>query len=143
MKRQPDRPGAYSVSELAARTGVHLETVRFYERKGLLPEPDRTAGGHRKYTEDDAKRLEFILRAKDVGFTLKEIAVLVSLREADGQDSCAEVMELARRKIDEIDAKVRALHDMREALLHFYSCCPEIDIARCEVLKGISNHDQG
>lgn len=70
-----------TVSKLAKAAGVNLETVRFYERKRLLPKPDRTSGGHRLYSPDDIERLRFIQRAKFVGFTLREIAVLARLRD--------------------------------------------------------------
>jgi len=76
-----------TVGELSKQAGVNLETVRFYEKQRLLPEPERTPGGHRLYTQDDVDRLSFIQRAKWVGFTLKEIRTLMRVREADPTES--------------------------------------------------------
>lgn len=133
-----------TVSKLAKEAGVNLETVRFYERQRLLPKPDRTSGGHRLYDRPDVERLRFIQRAKSVGFTLKEIAVLTHLRDEDPQASCDDAMELARRKLAEIDAKLRDLKEMRKALTGFIESCPEKDIAHCHVMQGLegANHAQ-
>jgi DNA-binding transcriptional MerR regulator len=126
-----------TVSKLARETGVNLETVRFYEKQRLLPKPERTMGGHRLYSGEDVQRLRFILRAKSVGFTLKEIAVLSRLREEDPGASCDDAMDLARRKIDEIDAKLHDLREMRKALKGFVDACPEQDLAHCHVMQGL------
>jgi DNA-binding transcriptional MerR regulator len=126
-----------TVGELSKRAGVNLETVRFYEKEKLLPEPERTSGGHRIYTEEDVERLEFIQRAKWVGFTLKEIRKLMRVREADPTGSCEDAMDLARAKVAEIDQKLSELGKMRTALQQFLDCCPEIDVGHCQVLKGL------
>lgn len=127
-----------TVSKLARQAGVNLETVRFYEKQRLLPKPERTSGGHRLYSEDDVGRLRFIQRAKSVGFTLKEISVLARLREDDPAESCEDAMELARRKVTEIDAKIRDLQEMRKALNGFIKSCPEQDLGHCQVMQGLS-----
>ncbi|MEZ5993381.1 MAG: heavy metal-responsive transcriptional regulator [Planctomycetota bacterium] len=126
-----------TVGELARQTGVNLETVRFYEKQKLLPEPERTPGGHRLYTHDDVERLSFIQRAKWVGFTLKEIRTLMRVREADPTDSCEDAMDLARHKVAEIDEKLRELHSMRDALQTFLDTCPETDAGHCHVIQGL------
>jgi Hg(II)-responsive transcriptional regulator len=117
-----------TVGELASQAGVNLETVRFYERQRVMPEPERTSGGHRIYTEDDLERLRFIQRAKSVGFTLKEIRTLSSLRDADPSESCDDVMELAHRKRAEVDAKLEELTQMRDLLSRFIGACPNDDL---------------
>lgn len=126
-----------TVGELSKTAGVNLETVRYYEKQKLLPSPERTSGGHRLYTHADVERLKFILRAKGVGFTLKEIRTLMRVREANPTDSCDDVMELARRKRAEIDTKLIELRTIRDALDTFIESCPEIDAARCQVLHGL------
>jgi DNA-binding transcriptional MerR regulator len=126
-----------TVGELAREAGVNLETVRFYEKQRLLPAPERTRGGHRKYGRRDVDRLHFIQRAKSVGFSLKEIRVLSRLREADPGESCEEAMELAHRKLGEIDAKLGELHTMRDTLAEFIRGCPGKDIAHCQVMQGL------
>lgn len=132
-----------TVSKLAKAAGVNLETVRFYERKRLLPKPERTGGGHRLYDSADVDRLRFIQRAKFVGFTLKEIEVLARLRDEDPASSCEEAMELARRKVTEIDAKLRDLREMRNALTTFIEACPEKDLGHCEVIGGLAGRKRG
>ncbi|MBX3472765.1 MAG: MerR family transcriptional regulator [Planctomycetes bacterium] len=132
-----------TVSKLAKAAGVNLETVRFYERKRLLPKPDRTSGGHRLYSPDDIERLRFIQRAKFVGFTLREIAVLARLRDESPSASCEDAMDLARRKVAEIDAKLRDLREMRSALTSFIDACPEKDLGHCEVMGGLAGRKRG
>jgi MerR family transcriptional regulator, copper efflux regulator len=126
-----------TVGELAMRAGVNLETVRFYEKQRLLPQPERTAGGHRIYTAEDVERLLFIQRAKWVGFTLKEIRTLMRVREADPADSCADAMNLARAKLAETEDKLAELRKMRDALRRFLDGCPETDVEHCQVLQGL------
>ncbi|MBZ0137597.1 MAG: heavy metal-responsive transcriptional regulator [Planctomycetes bacterium] len=126
-----------TVGELARRADVNLETVRFYEKQRLLPQPERTSGGHRLYTDTDIERLQFIQRAKWVGFTLKEIRTLMRVREANPTDSCGEAMDLARAKLVEIEDKLSELHKIRAALRKFLDKCPEIDVGHCQVLQGL------
>ncbi len=126
-----------TVGQLSREVGVNLETVRFYEKEKLLPEPERTAGGHRIYNEEDIERLKFIQRAKWVGFTLREIRKLMRVREADPAGSCDDAMDLARQKVAEIDRKLSELEKMRDALNEFLDSCPEIDVGHCQVLKGL------
>jgi len=104
---------------------VGVETVRFYERKGLLPEPKRDLGsGYRCYRRGDAARVRFIRRAKELGFSLKDVAALLSLR-TDPDACCKDVRTLAESKIREIEAKIDDLARMRTALQEVAERCPE------------------
>ncbi len=127
-----------TVGKLAQTTGVNVETVRFYEREGLLPEPDRTSGGHRLYSDSDVQRLRFIQRAKDVGFTLKEINDLLFLRASD-LATCGDVGDMARRKLAEIERKLALLSDMRNHLAALVEECPggERSAECCNILKDL------
>ena len=111
-----------SIGEIARQAGVGVETVRFYERRGLLAEPQRKASGYRQYREEAVAVLRFIRRAKELGFTLKEIQGLLELR---GKSSAtrADVRRSAEAKIDDIEAKVRDLQRMREALAKLTKTC--------------------
>jgi MerR family mercuric resistance operon transcriptional regulator len=111
-----------TIGELARRAAVGVETVRFYERRGLLAEPARKASGYRQYGADVVARLRFIRRAKELGFSLKEIAELIGLR-LDPDTTCAEVKQRARAKLADIDAKIRDLQRMKEALLKVTASC--------------------
>ncbi|TMF45309.1 MAG: MerR family transcriptional regulator [Chloroflexi bacterium] len=111
-----------SIGQVAHRAGVGVETVRFYERQGLLEEPPRRASGYRQYSEQVIKRLHFIKRAQKLGFSLKEITELLLLR-VDGQTSCEEVKGRTEAKIAEVEQKLLELQRMRQALLQVATLC--------------------
>ena len=102
-----------SIGSLAASAGVNVETIRYYQRRGLLAEPEKPMNGHRRYTESLAKRVRFIKRAQVLGFTLEEIAGLLQLEEAH---ACDETREFAVRKLRLIEGKLADLTAMRKAL---------------------------
>ncbi|MDA1049458.1 MAG: heavy metal-responsive transcriptional regulator [Planctomycetota bacterium] len=113
---------SWTVGQLAKRAGVGVETVRFYERKGLLAVPERKPSGYRQYDEEVVDRLRFIKRAKELGFTLNEIKELLSLR-LDPTTTCADVKKRSAEKIDDIEAKIRTLQRMKKALVKVTKAC--------------------
>ncbi len=113
---------ALTIGLVARRAGVGVETVRFYERQGLIEEPPRRLSGYREYDEEVASRLGFIRRAKDLGFTLKEIKELLSLRR-DPATSAADVRRRAEAKITDIESKIRSLQKMKRALAKLTAAC--------------------
>ena len=114
--------GALTIGQVASRAGVGIETVRFYEREGLLQEPPRRPSGYRQYSEQVIQRIHFIKRAQKLGFSLKEISELLMLR-VDGQTSCEEVKQHAELKIAEVERKLLELQRMRQALLQVAALC--------------------
>jgi MerR family copper efflux transcriptional regulator len=112
----------YSIGQLARVSGVGVETIRYYEREGLIPEPPRRASGYREYPQDILSRLQFILRAKELGFSLKDIRELLELRVAPGT-SCADVRERAEAKIAEVREKLDMLRQMESALVKLTAAC--------------------
>ena len=110
------------IGEFARRAGVNVQTVRYYERRGLLPEPDRQESGYREYTPANLERLQFIRRSQELGFTLAEIGDLLTLR-ADPHTTAAEVKERAEAKIDDIDARISDLRQIQHALTHLAGQC--------------------
>lgn len=108
-------------SQLAKASGVGIETLRFYEKRGLLPEPPRGANGYRYYQSDHVQRLQFVQRAKELGFTLDEVAELLSLHEHAGDQG--DVKALAQEKLNELDKKLAHLQRMRTALAAVTSQC--------------------
>ena len=104
-----------TIGQLAKRARVHVETIRYYERHGLLPEPSRRASGYRQYSPVDVAYLRFIRRAKTLGFSLKEIKVLLGWR-VEPTVGCRDVRAQAERKLSEVDAKIRVLEEMKVAL---------------------------
>jgi MerR family copper efflux transcriptional regulator len=111
-----------SIGQVAHQAGVGVETIRFYEREGLLEEPPRRASGYRQYSEQVVTRLRFIKRAKLLGFSLKEINELLMLR-VDSGTSCEQVKQRTEAKIAEVERKMVELQRMRKALLQVHSLC--------------------
>ena len=116
--------GPLTIGQLAQRAGVGIETVRFYEREGLIPEPPRRPSGYRDFPVETVTRILFIRRAKDLGFSLKEISELLELRVRPRRN-CAVVKRNADAKITDIDTKITALRRMRRALTHLTKACEE------------------
>lgn len=113
---------ALTIGQVARQAGVGVETVRFYEREGLLEEPPRRASGYRQYSEQVVKRIRFIKRAQQLGFSLKEIMELLMLR-VDARTSCEEVKQHTEAKIAQMEQKLLELQRMRQALLQVAALC--------------------
>lgn len=113
---------ALSIGQAARSAGIGVETVRFYERQGLLEEPPRRDSGYRQYPQDVVARLRFIRRAKELGFSLKEIKELLALR-VDPSTTCAEVRRRAEDKIADVEAKIEALEKIKKALVKLTKTC--------------------
>jgi DNA-binding transcriptional MerR regulator len=129
----PAGVATYTIGQLADRAGVNLETLRYYERKGLLPEPPRTEAGYRQYGPDALARLEFISRAKGLGFTLAEIAGLLTEHEAGGPADG--VLLVAREKIKALDEQQRELAATRSRLELLVAVCADPDSPECLDLR--------
>ena len=128
-----------TIGEVARRAGVGVETMRFYERQGLLEEPARRASGYRQYGEDVVSRLRFIRRAKELGFTLKEIAELIALR-LDPSTTSADVKRQAQDKLDDLEARIRDLQRIRQVLIGLTTSCPGCGPASaCPILDALDN----
>lgn len=110
------------IGEIAAEADVNIQTLRYYERRGLLAPPTRKASGYREYGLDHVQRVRFIRRAQDLGFTLQEIRDLLALQTESSQ-SCAVVERRASLTLDRIDEKVRDLKRMRLALAKYVNAC--------------------
>ncbi len=128
---------ALTIGEVAKRSGIGLETVRFYERKGLIEEPPRTDSGYRQYPAAVVARLRFIKRAKELGFSLKEILELLSLR-VDSDTTCADVKKRADLKILDIEQKISILREMKRALTKLVVLCAESGpTSDCPILEAL------
>lgn len=128
-----------SIGQTAKRAGVGIETIRFYERKGLIAPPPRRASGYRQYPAETVDRLRFIKRAKDLGFSLKEIGELLALRVTPGT-TCGHVKRRAETKIADIDGRIRALRRMRRALDKLTKACDgKAPIRDCPILESLDD----
>lgn len=121
------------IGEVAERSGCHPETVRYYERIGLLPAPPRTAGGYRDYRPTDADRLRFISRGRELGFSLEEIRSLLGLAEDDGL-SCQDVDRLARGHLLDIRNRLNDLQRMASELERVIGSCSGGERGQCAIL---------
>jgi MerR family mercuric resistance operon transcriptional regulator len=127
---------------VARRAGIGVETVRFYERQGLIEEPPRRRSGYREYSEDVVSRLGFIRRAKELGFTLKEIKELLSLRR-DPSTPTAEVKRRTVAKIADIEAKIEMLQKMKRGLEKLTSACRgHATSAECPLLHALDHEEE-
>jgi Cu(I)-responsive transcriptional regulator len=126
-----------SIGQVARLAGVGVETVRFYEREGLLEQPARRESGYRQYTQDAVARLRFIKRAKELGFQLKEIRELIALR-LDPDANRADVRQRAEAKIADIHARIADLQKMLHALHELTAACDGDGSARdCPILAAL------
>jgi MerR family mercuric resistance operon transcriptional regulator len=129
------------IGQVAELGGVNLQTIRYYERERLLPEAPRLASGYRVFSADTVRRVRFIKRAQELGFTLAEIRELLSLRVNPGRDS-AEVRDLAVRKISDIEARIRNLQAMKTALEHLTDrCSGHGPTSECPILESIDSSE--
>ena len=128
-----------TIGQVAKAAGVGVETIRFYERKKLIPQPKRSTTGYRAYDQQIAQRVRFIRRAQELGFSLAEVQQLLELR-LDPRRSCSEVKAEAETKIESIDSKIAELRRMRKALRALAgSCSGEGPTSACPILDSIDN----
>lgn len=121
---------------LAKRFGCNIETIRYYENIALLGAPDRTQGGHRLYSVTDQARLGFILRARELGFSVEELRSLLSLANSHAY-TCGEVLTLTERHLDDIRAKIRDLSRLERTLADMSACCEGGDVPQCPVMDAL------
>ncbi|TQV73655.1 Zn(2+)-responsive transcriptional regulator [Aliikangiella marina] len=138
-----ENSAVFKIGELAKKVGSTVETLRFYETKGLLQSHSRSAAGYRLYNDSHLTQLSFILQAKKVGFSLKEIKYLLGLNLAKEAHTCEEVKTYTGEKIAEIDAKIRDLQSIRGSLHQMYeACCGGTEKAtHCSILHTLAASD--
>src|SRR5262249_19001715 len=131
-----DSMGTLRIGEVASQAGVNVQTLRFYERRGLLPEPPRRASGYREYAPESVRRVWFIKRAQELGFTLAELEELLRLRDDPGIP-CRQVRATAEAKIDDIERRIRRLQAMRAALAALVESCAANREHHCPLLEAL------
>lgn len=130
------KPAQLTIGRLSARAAVNIETVRYYERIGLVPSPPRTEGGHRLYGEAHVKKLIFVRRARELGFTLKEIRALLRLAD-ERPPSCARARSLATTHLADVRGKISDLKRMERVLTETIALCEEGDRPECPLLEAL------
>lgn len=127
-----------TIGELASEAEVNIETLRYYERRGLLPAPPRSESNYRLYPDETVRVVRFIKRAQELGFSLREIEELLSFRRVS-EAQCADVRRLAETKIHDIDSKISALQGIRAALMELLAGCRgEAPIQECPIIEAIA-----
>ncbi|MDF2381815.1 helix-turn-helix domain-containing protein [Nostoc ellipsosporum NOK] len=124
------------IGELARTTSTKVETIRFYEKIGLLEAPGRTAGNYRQYSADHLARLSFVRRARDLGFTLDQVRALLALSD-DRTRPCGAVDAVAREHLAEIDKKIADLRALRRELDELISQCSQGAISECRIIEAL------
>jgi len=128
----------FTIGEIAKQAAVHVETLRYYERRGLVSKPPRTGANYRYYPRETVQRVRFVKRAQELGFSLNEIKELLSLRAAP-KARCADVRDRAEAKISDIEARIRSLRRMKKALSGLLAECEgQRPISECPILESLS-----
>jgi Cu(I)-responsive transcriptional regulator len=130
-------PKTFSIGELAQKTGTKVETIRYYERIGLLPSPARTGGNYRSYASAHLKRLSFIRRGRDLGFPLDEVRELLRLSD-NREQSCADVDRIARVHLAEVERKLSDLKTLRAELRQLVDQCRHGTVAECGIIEALA-----
>jgi MerR family mercuric resistance operon transcriptional regulator len=129
--------GTLTIGKLAKKTNVNIETIRYYERRSLIPKTNRRESGYREYSEDTVRRIKFIKHAKELGFSLKEINELLSLK-LDPKTPCSKVKNRAEAKIADIEEKVKTLQRMKKALVKLTRACSgKGPVIECPILEAL------
>lgn len=128
------------IGELARKAGSISETVRYYERIGLLPRPGRTDSNYRDYSQRDVERLTFIRHARGLGFELADIRSLIDLAEQPERD-CADADAIASRHLEAVEGKIERLEKLRDELGRMVSECRGGVVSKCRILNVLADHD--
>lgn len=124
----------YAIGEMSQRTGVNIETIRYYERINIMPKPDRTSGGNRQYNHDQLKRLSFVKTSRELGFSIDEIRALLEM--VDRKDfTCVEVHGLTIGHLAAVREKIKGLRKLENALVGMASECSQGDVPECPILE--------
>lgn len=125
-------------AELASRTGCNIETIRYYEQTSMMPDPPRTAAGHRVYDQTHVARLRFILRSRELGFSIEEIRGLLDLVDG-GTQTCAEVKQRTERHLADVRSKIADLKRIEKILAATAAQCSGDAVPACPVLDALAN----
>ena len=126
----------FAIGVLSTRTGCHVETIRYYERAGLLPAPERTGGGYRLYGTVELRRLAFIRRARALGFSIKEIRALLGLADHTRRP-CAEARLVAAKHLEDVRAKIADLRSMERVLTETVARCGAVAGRHCPLIEAL------
>jgi Hg(II)-responsive transcriptional regulator len=124
------------IGTAAGQAGVNVQTLRYYERRGLLPKPPRRLSGYREFPDDAVRIVRFIKRAQDLGFSLDEVEELLRLRNDKRRDR-GRIRAVAERRVRQIEGKIAELHAMKKALSRLVHCCHEGSTLECPIIEAL------
>jgi len=124
------------IGTAAKQAGVNIQTLRYYERRGILPRPPRRTSGYREFPDDAVRIVRFIKRAQDLGFTLDEVEELITLRNERRRDR-ARVRAVAERRVRQVEQKIGELAAMKKALTHLLHCCRTGSTLECPIIEAL------
>lgn len=125
------------IGDLSREAGVNIETIRYYERIGVLPKPARQSNGRRTYSPADAERLGFIRHARDLGFDLPSVRVLLALQEQP-EASCEDASRIAQGQLAEVESRIARLLSLRDELTRMVGECRQGRVSECRVIEALS-----
>jgi Cu(I)-responsive transcriptional regulator len=128
------------IGTAARRAGVNVQTLRYYERRGLLPRAPRRTSGYREFPDDSVRIVRFVKRAQDLGFTLDEVEQLLRLRHEKRRDR-RQIRAVAEARVRDIDRKIAELQAMKKALAHLIHCCKEDSRLECPIIEALDGVD--
>ena len=128
---------ALTIGELGSATRTKVETIRYYERIGLIPKPPRTAGNYRDYGKAELDRLSFVRRARDLGFSLDQVRALLALSDNQDQD-CAEIDGIARTHLEQVERKISDLKALQRELSAVLNSCKGGTVADCRIVEALA-----
>lgn len=126
------------IGDLSRAAGVNIETIRYYERIGVLPIPSRQVNGRRTYADDDARRLGFIRHARDLGFDLADVRTLLALQEQP-EASCSDASRIAEAQLEAVESRIAKLQSLRTELKHMVAECQRGVVAQCRVIEALNS----
>ena len=130
----------FSIGEMSAKAGVKIPTIRYYEKMTLMPEPNRTLGNQRRYSQSALDQLVFIKHARELGFTLNTISMLIDLGKSQ-QKNCSEIDSLAKDHLEQVRTKLSLLKSLEAELIRITSGCNDEQIEKCYVIESLANHE--
>lgn len=130
-----------TIGTLSKKTGTKVQTIRYYEQIGLMKEPERSAGGQRRYSEEDLDRLAFIRHSRQLGFSLEAIRELLGLSD-DPSRSCAEADVIARRQLAQVEKRIKRLRALKKELLRMVAECKGNSVAECKIIEVLRDHSE-
>lgn len=130
-----------TIGNLSKKTGTKVQTIRYYEQIGLMNQPERSAGGQRRYVEQDQDRLAFIRHSRQLGFSLEDIRELLNLSDHPSQ-SCADADIIARGQLEQVENRIKRLQALKKELRRMVSECEGNSVADCKIIEVLRDHSE-